>query len=345
MGHEVHLENKLIRTDLAIDMLDSYPSRDGIKTKMRQEKNCHITVVDVLKNGADIIGKKEGRYITVEFDDVTDHENQQNVLQVVTKELTELLKEMKIPKDASCFIVGLGNEESTPDALGPLTIDDVLVTNHLYELDSLEDGFRKTYALTPGVMGTTGIETRELLKGIIDEIEPDFMIVIDALASGSIDRLNKTIQITDTGIHPGSGVNNKRKEISKEYFQIPVIAVGVPTVVDAATIVADTIHYMQMNFTYMKKRENLASNKLSVGSGNYLKKEVIPNKEDKVELMGKLGLLNETEMKQLVFEALTPIGYNLMVTPKEIDFVIKKLALTIGGAINHALHENISFEN
>lgn len=345
MGHEVHLENKLIRTDLAIDMLDSCPSVDGIKTKIKKEKNCQITVVDVLKNGVNIIGKKEGRYITVEFDDITDHENQQNALKVVTSELTELITEMNIPKDASCLIVGLGNDASTPDALGPLTIDEVLVTNHIYELDSLEEGFRKTYAITPGVMGTTGIETRELLKGIVNEVKPDFMIVIDALASGSIDRLNKTIQITDTGIHPGSGVNNKRKEISKEYFQIPVIAVGVPTVVDAATIVADTIHYMQMNFTYMKKREKLASHKLSVGSANYLKKDVTPDEKDKIELMGKLGLLNESEMKQLVFEALTPIGYNLMVTPKEIDFIIKKLASIISGAINHTLHENISFES
>lgn len=344
MGHEIDLSSKMIRTDLAIDLIEPDKKTEGIETEIKHVGNCDITVVDVSKEGEKILGKKSGHYITVEFMDVTDHENEKEVMKVVCDELCLLIQTMKIKKDASCFIVGLGNEDSTPDALGPLSIEDVLVTNHLYELDCVEEGFRKTFALTPGVMGTTGIETRELLKGIVDEIKPDFMIVIDALASGSIDRLNKTIQITDTGIHPGSGVKNKRKEISQEYFKIPVIAIGVPTVVDAATIVADTIHYMQLNFTYMKKREKKPSAKLAFGSGNFLLQKIERNEKDNMELMGKLGLLSDTEMKQLAFEVLTPIGYNLMVTPKEIDFVIQKLAHVISGAVNHALHENITFE-
>lgn len=344
MGHEIHFMGNLPRTDLAIDLIDQNQSTDGFTKQVKQFDNCKVTSVNISKIGSKQISKKAGHYITIEFDDVTDHENEQEVLRVTAEEVKHLLDTLSISKDASCFIVGLGNEDSTPDALGPLSIDHVLVTNHLFELGEVEDGFRKTYALNPGVMGTTGIETRELLKGIVDTVKPDFMIVVDALASGSVERLNKTIQITDTGIHPGSGVQNKRKEISSDYFHIPVIAIGIPTVVDAATIVSDTIYYMQKNFAYMKKQMTKPSSKLAVTSGNYLKKEVDIKPQDNVELMGKLGMLTEEERKQLVLEVLTPIGYNFIVTPKEIDFLIRKLAYVIGSAINHALHENVSFE-
>ena len=344
MGHNIDLNPQLPRTDLAIDLIEENKSKTGFQKEVKQNKHCKVTTVTLDKNGVKVIGKKPGHYITIEFDDITDHENEQDVLKVTVKELSNLLKRMNITKQSSCFIVGLGNEKSTPDALGPLSIEQVLVTNHLFELGQVEEGFRKTFALNPGVMGVTGIETRELLKGIVDEIKPDFMIVVDALASGSIERLNKTIQITDTGIHPGSGVQNKRKEISFEYFHIPVIAIGVPTVVDAATIVSDTIWYMQKNFAYTKEKMKKPSYKLAVGQDNYLNKDVSMNPQDNIELMGKIGTLTEEERKQLVLEVLTPIGYNFIVTPKEIDFLIHKLSYVLGSAINHALHENISFE-
>lgn len=344
MGHEIHLNGRLPRTDLAIDLIDENQKGSGFTKDVKQYQNCKVTNVNILKTGSKKIGKKPGHYITIEFEDVTDHENEQEVLKVTAYELKKLLDSISISKESSCFIVGLGNEDSTPDALGPLAIDHVLVTNHLFELGEVEPGFRKTYALNPGVMGTTGIETRDLLKGIVDTVKPDFMIVVDALASGSVERLNKTIQITDTGIHPGSGVQNKRKEISSDYFHIPVIAIGVPTVVDAATIVSDTIWYMQKNFAYMKDQLKKPSSKLVVTTGNYLKKKIAVEPQDNVELMGKLGTLTEEERKQLVLEVLTPIGYNFIVTPKEIDFIVQKLSLVIGNSINHALHDNISFE-
>ena len=329
---------------LALDLIDENQTMEGFTKKVKQYNHCKVTWVNITNEGSKKISKKAGYYITIEFDDVTDHENEQEVLKVTAEAVKHLLEILSIQKDASCFIVGLGNEDSTPDALGPLSIDHILVTNHLFALGEVEDGFRKTYALNPGVMGTTGIETRELLKGIVDYVKPDFMIVVDALASGSVERLNKTIQITDTGIHPGSGVQNKRKEISSDYFHIPVIAIGIPTVVDAATIVSDTIYYMQKNFSYMKKQLQKPSSKLAVTSGNYLKKEVIVKPQDNIELMGKIGMLTEEERKQLVLEVLTPIGYNFIVTPKEIDFLINKLSYVIGSAINHANRYTYSFE-
>lgn len=154
---------------------------------------------------------------------------------IFAKEFSYFLEEVGVTKEASCLIVGLGNWNVTPDALGPIVVENVLVTRHLFQLqpESVEEGFRPVSAIRPGVMGITGIETSDVIYGIIEKTNPDFVIAIDALAARSIERVNSTIQISDTGIHPGSGVGNKRKELSKETLGIPVIAIGVPTVVDA----------------------------------------------------------------------------------------------------------------
>ena len=210
----------------------------------------------------------------------------------------------------------------------------------------VEEGFRSVSAIIPGVTGTTGIETSDLIKSIVDGIKPDFLIMIDALASQALDRVNKTIQISNTGIHPGSGVGNSRKEISKDTTGIPVIAIGIPTVVDAVTVVSDTINYMQKHYAFHKKFiKNPLSKLVSSTQINYLKKEVDIDKEDKINLLGIVGSLNEMEIKQLILEVLTPIGYNLMVTPKEVDFIVEKLATVLGEGINISLHEKIKKEN
>ena len=191
-------------------------------------------------------------------------------------------------------------------------------------------------------MGTTGIETSDFIQSIVTTTSPKFVLVIDALASQSITRVNKTIQMTDTGIHPGSGIGNQRKEISKEILGIPVIAIGVPTVVDAVTIVSDTIGYMYDHYAFMKQAIKNPMYKLAVGNMNYLKKNVQIDKEDKQNLFGVVGTLNDTETKALIYEVLSPIGYNLMVTPKEVDFSVQKLSEVIADGINMALHKNIN---
>ena len=210
-------------------------------------------------------------------------------------------------------------------------------------LDQLEDGFIPTSAFIPNVTGVTGIETSNLIKSVVKTVKPSVLIVIDSLASSSIDRVNKTIQITDTGIHPGSGVGNSRKEISFETIGIPVIAIGVPTVVDATVIVSDTINYMQKHYAFNKKFQNNPMSKLTISSNvNYLKSDINISLEDKKELLGLLGNFNDEEIRELIFEVLNPIGYNLMVTPKEIDFIIEKLSDIIGNGINRALHKKIN---
>lgn len=334
MKHSVDLSKYQIRTDLAIESIKNIKNI----SKEKIEENIKITNVVVDDKVSKVINKKKGNYITIEFDDVTDSSNYEKVKKIFIRELNNLLNLLKIDKEASCLIIGLGNSKSTPDSLGPLTINNIIVTNHLFELDELSNDYRRVSVLVPGVMGQTGLETSDVISSIVDKFKPDFIIIIDALASQSIERVNKTIQMTDTGIHPGSGIGNSRKEISKETLNIPCIAIGIPTVVDAITIVSDTINYMHKHYTYSKLNINKPLNKLMAYSPNYLKEKIELNKKDKETLLGIVGTLEENEIKQLLFEVLSPIGYNMMVTPKEVDFLIEKLSSLIGNGINEALH-------
>ena len=340
---EIDLSKYKLRTDLIDEVISSLDEKKGITTI--EEIVNDIKVIRVNINDDKLIDKKKGDYITISFDDVTDTTNNKNITKVFIKELKSIIKELKIKDSASCLAVGLGNSSSTPDSLGPNTIDKLIVTRHFFLMDiDIEAGFRSLAAINPSVTGKTGIETSDLLLSIINNIKPDFVIVIDALASGSIDRVNKTIQITNTGIHPGSGVGNQRKEISFDTLGIPVIAIGIPTVVDAVTIVSDTINYMMKSFSYNKENINKAKNKLNPGLlPNYMKDETLEelNIEEKKNMLGLVGSLSDDEIRQLIFEVLSPIGYNLMVTPKEVDFVIEKLVEVLANGINSVLHKKI----
>ena len=306
--HSIDLNKYTLRTDLALDLLKDIPSK----------KIDDITITDIyvdskLKNK---INKKIGKYITIEFKDITDFNNAKKVKEVFSSYLKKLLK------GDNFLLVGLGNINVTPDSLGPSSIDHIIVTNHIYELNLLEPGFKRVSIIKPSVMGETGIDSINVIKGVIKYLKPSQVILIDSLASSSLDRLNKTIQITDTGINPGSGVFNNRKELSSKTLGVPVLAIGVPTVLDAATIVSDTINYIGSKYSYEK-----GSNKKD---------------EDKKKLLGLVGSLNDYEIKSLIYEVLDPMGYNLMVTPKEIDYLIKNLSEIIGNGINRAIHENVN---
>lgn len=342
MGHKIDLSKYKTRTDLAIEVIGDI--KDGITTNIYDIDNVKITEVYINEKAGKSIGKKQGNYITIEFDDITDFENQKKVERIFCDKLKEMLHKTNISDDKTCLVVGLGNAKSTPDSLGPLAITNILVTNHLFMLGQVEEGFRSVSAISPGVLGQTGLETSELINSIVDKFKPDFLIVIDALASQSIERVNKTIQMTDTGIHPGSGVGNSRKEISDKTLGIPCIAIGVPTVVDAITIVSDTINYMHKHYSYSKANKNNPANKLMTGLPNYLNKKVDINPKDKEILLGIVGTLDDSEVKQLLYEVLSPIGFNLMVTPKEVDFLIEKLSDLISSGINKALHKKVNTE-
>ena len=336
MKHEINLNNIDIHTDLAIDILESNTNLDGVKQVIKNIDGISITDVRLDKENS--LNKKDGNYVTIEFDDITDTTNYNKVKDVVKIELSNLLNKMNIKSTDTCLFIGLGNAKSTPDSLGPKVSRDIIVTRHIYDLGELDSKYRVVSVITPGVSANTGIETSDIVESIVKKIKPDFIIAVDALASGSIDRVNKTIQMTDTGIHPGSGIGNTRKEISRDIINIPVIAIGVPTVVDASVIVADTINYMYKHYAFNKEYSKNPKSKLTFNNVNYLNKNIVINTKDKEDLFGLIGKLNSNEIKILINEVLNPIGYNLMVTPKEIDFVIDKLSTLISSSVNETLH-------
>ncbi len=333
--HNIDLDKYQIRTDMAIDLLEK--DKKNFKPKVTTEQNVKISWIKLDENNT--IGKKAGTYLTLEFDDVTDDDAKKKVATIFNKEFKKMLNIIGFKSNMKTVIIGLGNIKSTPDAIGPQAVNKMIVTKHLFDMNfNVDSSFSNVSAFYPGVTGQTGIETSDFINGVVKEIKPDLIIVIDALASTSISRVNKSIQVSDTGISPGSGIGNKRKEISKQTTGVPVISVGVPTVVDAVVIVSDTINYMIKNYAYNKNFQKTKIAKFINRPVNYLNKDVIVSNEDKKTLLGLIGTLNEEELKKLTYEVLTPIGYNLMVTPKEVDFVIEKLSDIISYGINHSLH-------
>jgi len=336
----IDLKDFEIRTDLVADIVSNI---DNIKPKEEkyQENDISVSSMDIDKNISGIINKKEGLYTTIYFDDITDRTNFKNVKNVFIKELKKILEKENIKDNDSCMVIGLGNEKSTPDALGAKTVQNITITKHIYDLvGSLEQGYRIVSSFIPGVMGTTGLETSDIVESIVKKSQPDFIIVIDSLASDSIDRVTKTIQITNAGINPGSGIGNKRKEISKSLYNIPVIAVGVPMVVDAVTIVHGTLNYMLKHFSYNLKHTQKSDKLIPSSMRNYLKydKNLSLTLEEKKYFLGAFGNLSDFEKKALIFDVLTPIGYNFIVTLKEVDFLIDNLSKLLSEGINNTLH-------
>lgn len=366
MPKEINLEQYNVRTDLAVEAHQLVQEREekkaehqrqtisGVIVKEREEEGVHITTVEINEEGAERLGKKAGNYVTFEIQGIRnkDTELQEVVERVFAKEFSQFLKQLGIEKDASCLVVGLGNWNVTPDALGPIAVENLLITKHIFELqpEQMSDGFRPVSAITPGVMGITGLETSDIIHGVIEKTKPDFVIAIDALAARSIERVNTTIQVSDSGIHPGSGVGNKRKELSKETLGIPVIAVGIPTVVDAVSITSDTIDFVLKHFGRemregKKPSRSLTPAGMTFGEKRVLTDDDLPEPEARQNIMGMIGGLEEEEKRQLIREVLSPLGHNLMVTPKEVDVFIEDMANVIAAGLNAALHGDVDQDN
>jgi spore protease len=312
-----------VRTDLAIEARelagDVKTELKGIKvtTKEIEEIEMVITKVEVLDGqGERTINKPIGSYITIECDELRYHaiDNKKDIVLAVANELKNIIDF----KNKAVLVVGLGNQNITPDSLGPKVVGNLIVTRHLFEeLDGIEDEMiQPLSSLAPGVMGQTGMETVEIIKGVVDTIKPDIVIAIDALASRKTSRVNSTIQIADTGVNPGSGVGNFRKKLNKETLGIDVIAIGVPTVVDAATIVNDTIEEL---FAKIKNHT-----------------------DHEAKILDTITEMSDEEKYQLIKEVLNP--GNMFVTPKEIDEVIDRISDIIGAAINMTVHYKLGYD-
>lgn len=344
MENRIDLNNFNIRTDLVIDSVDKIEDKDVVEVTTYDKGDIHVSKMELDKDNKKYFNKEEGKYITIEFPDITNFDDREVLEEVLESELEKIFADVGVGEDDSCLVIGLGNAKSTPDSLGPKVIQDVMVTRHLFLMayDQVQEGMRNVCAFSPGVMGNTGLESADIILDIVKDIKPKFLIVVDALASNSIDRINRTIQITDSGINPGSGIGNNRKEISKRTIGIPVIAIGIPTVVDASTVIGDTIQYLYKHISYIKS--NYDKDKLVFTRKNYLSKirDRDLSKEEKKEVGGMLGELSEEELKELFDEVLTSIDYNMMVTVKEIDFVIEKLSIVVSSSLNNSLHRNVT---
>lgn len=252
-----------IRTDLAIEAHEMCSKEkaiknhyNGIDVEEYKSNGIFVTVIRVKnKEGEEILSKPKGTYITIESPGIKFSEE---IYKSTCIELSKQIKKLfNISEKTKTLVVGLGNKTITPDALGPNVISKLLITNHIKY--SAHDFFNETFScvcgITPGVLGTTGIETVDIIKGVVDKIKPELVICVDALASRSLDRVSTTIQVSDSGINPGSGVENKREGINEESLGVKVIAIGVPTVVDAATVAIDSIEYA------MNEMADLSGNK------------------------------------------------------------------------------------
>lgn len=355
-----------VRTDLALEANEMLLEEQSVSTgkdishiegviiKEKKENDMTVSLIEVTEEGAKHIGKKAGSYITIEVQGIRsgDTDTQRKVEETFASELGYFLKKLGIREDDSVLVVGLGNWNVTPDALGPSVVENLIITRHLFKLqpESVEEGYRPVSAISPGVMGITGVETSDIISGVIEKTKPDFVIAIDALAARSLERVNATIQISDTGIHPGSGVGNKRKELSKETLGIPVIAIGIPTVVDAVTITSDTIDYILKHFGRELKEGDRPSRALApagmhFGKRKQLTEEDLPGEEERKTFLGVIGTLPEDDKRKFIQEVLAPLGHNLMVTPKEVDVFIEDMANLLANGLNSCLHQAVNQEN
>lgn len=322
-GAGIMVEKYSIRTDLALEEKERFEADNVeisgviLEETYDEEREIRITKVKIeTEKGAKAMGKPVGTYITIEAPNMAVPDEDYH--REISKELSKYLR-MLIPcekEEYSVLVAGIGNRQVTPDALGPYVADNLNITRHIVrEYGKYAMGKERVNtvsAVVPGVMGMTGMETVEILKGVVTETKPDFVIAIDALAARNSKRLNRTIQIADTGIHPGSGVGNHRSGLTEESIGVPVIAIGVPSVVDAATIVNDTME----NFLAA-----LESSEALKGVG--------------VVLQG----YNAAEKYELIKELISPHLNGMYMTPKDIDETMKRISFTISEGLNMLFSE------
>lgn len=317
-----------IRTDLALEAREIYNENhknetdiDGIEILEEKEKDINVTTIKVKNDsGAEKIGKPKGNYITIDIPKFTAYDGEtMDRVSVVLAEILERLINIEI--ENTVLVVGLGNCQVTPDALGPKVTEKIMITRHLKTVmpEVIDDSVRPVSSIEPGVLGVTGIETVEIIKGVVEKIRPDLVICIDALAARRVERVNTTIQVGDTGISPGAGVGNNRKQINEENLGVKVIAIGVPTVVDAATIANDTID-------------------LVIDS-------LIKNASSGTAFYKMLKALDKNEKESLIKEiTVSKNSTDMIVTPKDIDLIINSLSKIIANGINMALQPNMDME-
>lgn len=300
---------------------------EGVIFEEFNEHRVKVTKVTVTDEGSKEIGKKEGIYITLTVPtlNVDDQEGFQQLQQSFVKYIDEIHQDIRLTKDSKVLVIGLGNKTITPDAIGPFTIDAM-------QARQLDEHCEQFILYAPGVTGQTGFETSEFVHALVEKIKPDLVLAIDALATRGTSRLCKTIQITNTGIHPGSGVGNQRAEISKEVMGVPVTAIGVPTVVDATVIIADAVDKVFRSIAKKIQEKERPSGKLSVISWTSDSDEEVDFNVIR-PIFGEWSTWSKAERRQLFEEVLLANSQRLIVTPKEVDIWMSKYSVLISNSL------------
>lgn len=336
-----------VRTDLAIEAHEVIVEREGPPELpgviVHNEETEHATISRVTVEtdvGARLIGKAPGNYSTIDAPALRGHNREihEELGVLVAKEIQWFIEQHQLGPEDTVLVVGLGNWNATPDALGPKVVGELMVTRHLIEFSppELRKGLRPIAAIAPGVLGLTGIETGEIIRGIVGQIEAKAVFCIDALASRSVNRLGSTIQIADTGIHPGSGVGNKRMAINEETLGIPVFAIGVPTVVHASTIVSDALDIIGGEDPEQTQRAQELPQKTTFNldpqriMGSQAQKQSQPP-------------VTAEQKRYMVAQVLEPYMGSMIVTPKDIDELIDDVTNVIAGGLNTAFHESVDY--
>ncbi|QGG48102.1 GPR endopeptidase [Heliorestis convoluta] len=315
-----HLYKNLgINLDMAVEAHDILQQErqsnvSGVEVYENKVGHTVITTVKVTSpEGEKAMGKPMGHYVTLDAPHmkINNRDIHQELSGLLAQEISKLIH--LAPNDP-VLIVGLGNWHATPDALGPKVVSHTMVTRHLHQYapEELQGGLRPVSAIAPGVLGLTGIETAEIIKGVVEKTNPRLVIAIDALATRSVERMATSLQLADTGIHPGSGVGNRRTGITEETMGVPVLAIGVPTVVHAGVIAHEAIELLLQQFHTSPSLYRLYKG------------------------------LNPESMQQIIEDVLEPFGQDLIMTPKEIDTLIESTSRIIASALSQALHPSIS---
>lgn len=307
MNNEIDLSKFAPCSDLADEIVTSSNDTKEYSVVNKTYEDVNISYITI-HNDDNSFNKKKGDYISIEFNNVEDQKNRDIIKDVLVTNLKLMLDKFSLNSNSKILVVGLGNENFMADALGPLSAKEVIVTSHIFEFapEAIQKGTKCVSLLIPGVMGQTGMETADIVKSVTDFFAPDIVIFIDALASRSITRVNRVIQVCDTGIEPGSGVGNNRKAMDYDYLGVPCIAIGVATVVGASSIVDETISIIEKMYGEMPFKHSVFKNK---------------------------------NRYQVIAEVLEEKGLNMIVTPKQIDEDVKNIASIIGNSINESLHD------
>ena len=297
---------RCFRSDLADELIEKIDKEEyGVEN--RRYKDISISKINILKDN-NSLNKKVGTYVSIAFNNLEDKQNRDDIKEVLVDNLKEFIDDLNLKKDDKVLVVGLGNEDFSADALGPMAAKEVVVTSHLFTIEDFEikEGTRQVSLLTPGVMGQTGLETADIVKSVCDFYKPRVVIFIDALATKNMNRINKVIQVTNTGIAPGSGIGNNRKALEKEYLGCDCICIGVATVVGVSSIVYETINMIEKMYG---------------------------------EIPSVYSPLKEENRYHIISTILDEDEGEMIVTPKQIDEDIRNISYIIGNSINESLHK------